>query len=174
MFSYAFKNAARSAELDGLGPGRFFDEAIAKATGGKYCHVEAWLYGPINRAVCYSARQPHGTSIQIIDLSDLSLWMAVPVSTSADEDKWLYGYAVGGSGRPYNAAGIVGIGTDTGISVPWDRFCSQECFLLGQKILTAQKPFSDFQAINALHVAPSGQPKGGYGFYELLTGAQKP
>jgi hypothetical protein len=170
VFAYAFKNAARSAELDGAGLGRVFDDAIARVTGGKYCHVEAWLSGSINSAVCYSARQPSGTAIAIIDLSDDYLWRIVPVTVSQQESDELYGYAVGGSGRPYNMAGIVGIGTDTKISVPWERFCSQECMLMGQKLIGALRWLKD---VDAAHVAPSGSVKGGYGFYELLTGAQK-
>jgi hypothetical protein len=166
-FALVFKNAARSQELEHDLIGKLFDAEIAKFTGGAYCHVEAWLEGGSSLARAYSARQPKGTSLSMIDFTDTSLWQIVPVPTTPLEDAELYGYALGGAGRPYNMAGILGIGTDTNLSIAWDRFCSQECFLMIQKVLGM------FPQINALHVAPSGKPPGGYGLYELLTGAQK-
>jgi hypothetical protein len=168
---YAFKNAARSAQIDGAGAGRLFDEAIARWTGGQYCHVETWLSGAINAARCYSARQPCGTGFDTIDLSDCALWRVVRVDTDPYEEAKALGYAIGGEGRPYNMAGIIGIGTDSKISIPWDRFCSQECFRLGTELFASMRKFA---SIDPLHVAPSGRPPGGYGMFELLTGVQVP
>lgn len=162
MLSFAFKNAARSAELE-TGIARATDEEIARFTGGKFCHVEAWIEGPINAAVCYSARQPDGVGRAVLDLSDTSLWTIV---TRPFFNSWIQGFCDGSVGKPYDFAGILGIASDTNAHIEWDRFCSEFCFELLQ-IGTNFHP-----SIKRWHVAPSGQPKGGYGLYELLTGEQ--
>jgi hypothetical protein len=169
MLVYAFKNAKVSIQR-GDEVGKLMDEMIVRVTGGVYCHVEAWLSGPQNAAECYSARSPEGTSIKIIDLTDASLWTTVSVDTTPEEDRALYGYAVGSKDRPYNFPGLIGIGTDTPITMPWARFCSQECFKMGIELVASMKRFA---SVNPLHVAPSGLPDGGFGFYELLMNEQE-
>lgn len=166
---YAFKNAARSIELS-AGIAKETDRAIAEFTGGKYCHVEVWIDGPQNAAVCYSARQPHGVARAVIDLGDSTLWTVLPWAVTAsacwgDQD-WLLGFCEASVGKPYDFLGILGIAMHQPLAVPWDRFCSEFCFE------ALQLRFGKFPGIARYQVAPSGRPPGGYGLYELLTGAQ--
>lgn len=169
---YAFKNAARSIELS-AGIAKETDRAIAEFTGGKFCHVELWIDGPQNAAVCYSARQPHGVAKAIIDLSDAALWTIVGIGPTGDhwyEDQdWLLGFCEASVGKPYDFLGILGIAMHQPLAVPWDRFCSEFCF---EALQLRYGKFSDITDIARYQVAPSGRPPGGYGLYELLTGSQ--
>jgi hypothetical protein len=165
--AYAFKNAAEAARLAPNALEREFSLAIARFTGGPYSHVEAWIWGPITQAVCYSAREPRGTSIEVLDLSNTALWTIVQVVTTREEDQQLLGYAKGGQGRPYDAFGILGIGSDSNLHVEWDRFCSEECFAMGRDVVSGLKGVF-LPAIPRWKVAPSGLVRGGFGMFELL------
>jgi len=164
--AFAFKVAQRAAELASNPLEAAFSLAIARFTGGKFSHVECWFEGPITAARCYSAREPHGTSIETIDLSDTSLWELISVATTRDEDLLVKGFCLGACGRPYDAAGILGIGSNLNIHIPWDRFCSEANFEVPHTL------FGFRPTIEPRKVAPSGCPPGGCGFYELLKGTQ--
>src|SRR5208337_632743 len=93
--AFAFKVAQRATELASNPLEAAFSLAIARFTGGKFSHVECWFEGPITAARCYSAREPHGTSIETIDLSDTSLWELISVATTRDEDLLVKGFCLG-------------------------------------------------------------------------------
>ena len=166
--TFAFKVAARAAEIAANPLDRAFALAIARFTGGKYSHVECWFAGPITAASCYSAREPHGTAIETIDLTDATLWELVNFPTTPVGDVLVKGFCLGSCGRPYDAAGILGIGSDLNIHIPWDRFCSEADFEVLHTL------FGFCPTIEARKVAPSGRPPGGCGFYELLAERQSP
>ena len=123
-FAYAFKDAAECARREsGLAAAVALE--IARVTGGRFSHVECWIDGPQNAAVCFSSREPVGTSIETIDLTDSKLWTVVPVpATLPAQDTLITGFALGSSGREYDMLGILGIGSGLGLHDPFDRFCS--------------------------------------------------
>jgi len=157
MIQLAFKDAEKS--------GGAFARAIQHVTGGKFSHVELWLSGTQKEAFCYSSREPEGTGHKTIDLTDLELWTIVPLPIEPHLEPFAMWYSLGSSGRPYDFAGILGIGTDTKAHTDFARFCSEECFELIKKI-TGWWP-----GIERWHVAPSGFQQRGdrYGLYELAT-----
>ena len=165
--AFAFKNAQRAAQLESA-MGSALDLEIARFTEGRFCHVEAWIRGPITAAVCFSSRQPHGTYFETIDLSDTSLWEIVTVSTTDMEDAEVMGFCIGCSGRKYDTYGILGIGLVSTLHDPFDRICSEVCYQIPSDVL--HRPFPP--GIERWQVAPSGitVPGKRYGFYELLKG----
>ena len=165
--SFAFKNAARAAQLE-KPMDAAIEREIANFTQGAYCHVEAWLRGPIIAALCFSARSPHGTYFETLDLSDSSLWAIVDVPTVPIEDAEAMGFAIGCSGRKYDTYGILGIGLAATVHDPFDRICSEVCYELAADVL--HRPFP--AGIERWQVAPSGVTVPGrrYGLFELLKG----
>lgn len=163
--SFAFKIAARAGQIGAL-LDRELDLEIARITGGLYCHVEAWIDGPVSAALCFSSRQPIGTYFATLDLTDKTLWRIVNVPTTPMEDAAIMGFCVGTSGRRYDTFGILGIGLSTTVHDPYDRICSETCFEIAADVLHRMPP-----GIERWQVAPSGLTCTGkrYGFFELLT-----
>lgn len=168
-FAYAFKNAAVAEYGDDIAA-RELDAAISRVTGGKFCHVEGVLdMKDPKAALCFSARQSHGASVQKIDLSNSALWTIIPIPTVPSEDEMLWGYAMGATNRPYNILGLLQVGFDVPVTQPGAVFCSQVAFEMG---VTCINEMQYLAGINPLHVTPSGKPRGGYGLFELVTGKQ--
>lgn len=154
MIQLAFKDAEKD--------GNFFSKMIAEKTKGKFCHVELWISGPQNHALCYSSREPTGTGFEFIDLTVTGLWAIEPTPVQMDESL-AYWFCEGSSGRPYDMTAILGIGL--GIQQHWGtaRFCSDEVFNVLQKVGGFQ------QGINPWDVIPSGSVSGRYSLYDLVT-----
>ena len=165
-FAYAFKDAAEAARRSS-GLEAAFSLEIARVTGGRFSHVECWISGSLDAALCFSSREPAGTALRIIDLSDPALWIIVPVATTPVQDVGVRGFCMGSSGRRYDGLGLVGIDLQTGFHDPFDRFCSESGFELGQMCLGIFP-----HDIDRWMVAPSGgHVRRRYGLYELLTDA---
>lgn len=166
-FAYAFKVASEAAKRES-GLAAAFSLEIAEKTGGLYSHVECWIGGSLTQAVCFSSREPKGTSIEIVNLSDPLLWKIVPVKTTPDQDAVIRGFCLGASGRRYDGLGIIGIATDQPIiHDPAAWFCSETGFRLGDQVLGIFP-----HNIDPWMVAPSwGKPADGkrFGLFELLT-----
>jgi len=161
MTNLAFKIAAKAG-----GP---ISKGIAAVTHGPYSHVELWLGGPQQFALCYSSREPVGTGFANIDLTDGSLWRVIPVTISLQLESPLMWFCMGSQGRPYNFKGIEGIALDTDQHNESERFCSEACFEALQAV-TGWWP-----RIKRWHVAPSGFGKDDrYGLYELVTAMAEP
>jgi hypothetical protein len=141
------------------------DKAISDFTHSPYCHTEAWISGPISYARCFSSRNPSGTSIKGIDLSDDNLWKKVSIPTTGLDDQLIEGFCKGSSGRKYDEFGILGIGLDTTIHDPYDRICSESCF----EIVSLVKTYP--AEIKRWMISPGGVtiPGKRYGLFELLT-----
>lgn len=170
-FAYAFKDAAETARLEGFLAAAVALE-IARVTRGRFSHVECWIAGPLNHAMCFSSREPVGTSIEFIDLSDAKLWTVVPVATTPEQDELIFGFCLGSSGRMYDLLGILGIGTGSELHNPFDRFCSESGFELGKLCVNLFHAPANAD-IRRWDVAPSGPTVPGvrWGLYELLTDA---
>lgn len=151
MFAFAFKNGKRAAELE-TGVGKLIDEEVCRVTGGEYSHVECWLSGPVSQAVCSASRPPDGIGFETIDLGDRSLWSIVEIPSSAFLDLSAYWFSKGSDGKRYDAEGIIGIGTGTGIHDRAQRFCSEYAAEIGDQIF-GLKCLKDIQR---WMVAPSG------------------
>jgi hypothetical protein len=130
MLAYAFKNSELASQM---GPwlGRQFSKAVAWKTGGKFSHVELWLGGPSDKALCFSSREGSGCGFQTIDLTaPAGLWVIEPLAslTAQQEDK-IYGFAMAMSAAKvrYDYLGILGIATGHGEHNDHDRFCSEVC-----------------------------------------------
>lgn len=145
------------------------DKEISRVTGSPYCHVEAWIGGPIQSAQCFSSRQPHGTSIQTIDLrSDgVNLWRIVQIPTTPLEDAEILGFCKGSSGRKYDEFGIIGIALDTTIHDPYDRICSESCFEVASLIRSF---WSEVERWMVAPGCPTPTKFKRYGLFELLAG----
>jgi hypothetical protein len=166
--AFAFHNAAFAADRETNPLAKLFTREIAAVTGGAYSHVEFWLSGPTNAAVCFSSREPSGTGFSTIDLSNPAEWTIVDIPVIFDS--WTMTKAVwfckGSDGRAYDGVGIVGIGTGQArVHDPFARFCSEMCAEIGQEVFD----LAPLRGKNAWQIAPSGRPRGGFGLYELLT-----
>lgn len=118
MITFAFRKPPES-DLWGQG--------ICRASNSIYCHVEAWLDGPMTAARCFSSREPVGASFQVRDLSDTREWEMVTLNLTPTQEDRCIGFAYGACGKRYNALGLLGYATGTGMTFPWDLFCSQCC-----------------------------------------------
>jgi len=105
MIHFAFKIASK------LPPGveRNWSMLVATASGSIYSHVEVWLNGDIKTAYCFSSREPHGAGFQVIDLSAPE-WEIVPLNTTPDQEKYIWGYCLGADGKGYDGVGLLGFG----------------------------------------------------------------
>lgn len=148
------------------GLGNFFERAIVKVTGGKRCHVAIWISGddPYN-ALCHESVEPSGTHNVIYNLTE-PIWELVQLPTPYNSSYSL-GWAAGDNGRPYGKLTIVGIGTDqprlTDLDSS-DRICSEDGFLYCRDVIGMTFPKEVIPGM----VAPDGQPRGGWGLYELV------
>lgn len=156
------------------GLSNFFEKAITRVTGGKYCHVEIWLSGPRNSALCHASREPEGTSNKIVDLSDpLFDIVDLPLSITANRQYFaglVNGWSLGDSGRRYGILTIGGIALQLANLTHLDsndRICSEDAFLFCRDIIGLQFPKEVIPGM----VTPDGHPKGGWGLYELVQGA---
>lgn len=149
------------------GLSNFFEKAITRVTGGKYCHVEIWLGGPISMATCHAAREPKGTSIEIVNLSSPLFDIVQLPPTNNDK---AFGWSLGDCGRRYGILTIGGIALELANLTHLDsndRICSEDAFLFCRDIIGLQFPKEVIPGM----VAPDGHPKGGWGLYELVQGA---
>lgn len=162
MTSLAFKRASG-----------WYGRAIHEVTGGEFGHVELWLSGPQDKALCYSSRETAppggatGSSLATLDLTDPKVWQIVPLPMQSivSEEELLW-FCKGSTGRPYDYIGIAGIGTDLSkLHIGYARFCSDEC------CNALQQCFGLWPGINPSLVAPSGfaGQKDRYGLYELAV-----
>lgn len=153
----------------------WYSQGIYLRTGGQFSHVEL-VFNPedgFDKALCYSSREPDGTSFQTLDLTDKTLWTVVPLTNITDphlmeQCMW---YCKGSADRAYDWAGICGIGIDK-TNMHWSeaRFCSEEVLIVLQEV------FGMFPGLAPWRVAPSGfnhvTDGSLHGLYELVTGAQ--
>ncbi len=120
MISLAFKNAAKS--------GSKWSQLIARESGSPYSHVEFWLSGDVNKAYCFSSREPLGASYGIIDLTEV-FWEIVPLKLSEIEEARVVAYCDGACGKWYNGIGLLGYRLhDEAINDGHNVFCSQVVF----------------------------------------------
>lgn len=168
--SFAFHNAAFVLAREANPLAKLFTKEIMNFTGGSYSHVEFWLKGPIDQALCFSSREPLGSSFSTIDLSNRLEWtiIGLPPSDTITMAKAEW-FCKGTAGRLYDGVGIVGIGTGQArVHDPYARFCSETCAEIGQQVF--QLPV--LSGLNAWQIAPSGKPRNGFGLYELMVGQQ--
>lgn len=123
----AFKNAMESDS--------FWSKTIAKLTHGPYSHVECWVGGPIEAAICYSSRELEGTGFKTIDLSSTGLWAILPIQTTPARDAEILWFCQGSAGREYDYVSLLGIETGSGAHNTAARVCSEECLNVLQKVL---------------------------------------
>src|SRR5579862_4320283 len=168
----AFKNGQRAAEIES-GAARFFSREIMRVTGGDWSHVECWLSGPREKALCSASREPGGISFQTLDLTDKSLWSIIGIPTTPEQDLAIEWFCKGSDGKRYDAEGIVGIGTGTAVHDSAQRFCSEYAAEIGTAVLD----IPCLRGILRWMVAPSGpEHKFGngqirYGLRDLLVAA---
>lgn len=124
---YAFKNAQVA--------GSMWSKAIAWKTGGLFSHVELWLSGPQDKALCFSSREGEGCSLKVLDLTVKGLWVIEPAGFTPDQELKALGYALAMSAAKvrYDYLGILGIGTGHGEHDDHDRFCSEVCIEVAQQ-----------------------------------------
>jgi hypothetical protein len=165
----AFRNAELAAKSESNRLEILFSEQIAKVTGGKFSHVECVLAGPLSAAQCFAAVEPHGCRYALIDLTQpTGMWTVLETPTTADEDRFISGFCAGAESKPYDMGGIIGIGSEDGLHVPWQRFCSEFAAELCQAVggLGIQTNVPRWM------VAPSGPSDGKrYGLYEMCIAA---
>ena len=116
----AFKKSAAE-------PHNIFGQAISAKTGSIYCHVECWISGPQNAALCFSSREPHGAGWATIDLTDAAMWDIVPLDLTPEQEIAIHGFCCGCDGKRYDALGIVGIAVGADLHDYSQVFCSEVC-----------------------------------------------
>src|SRR5579863_7530461 len=121
MISYAFKYAS--------GQG-LYSYLISKRTKSPFSHVEVWLSGPQDKAICFSSRPGEGCGFKLIDLSDAKVWKIVNLPP-VNEELWV-GFCHGSNGKGYDYLGILGYDTGHGEHKERDRFCSEWGTEVGQ------------------------------------------
>lgn len=156
MLALAFKIAEKAGGL--------FSSQIQFVTGSKFSHVELWLSGPQDKAMCYSSREPYGTAFQTVDLSDSKLWEIVHLESTPEQENRVLWFCRGDAGRSYDALGILGIGSGLGAHDEQDRFCSEAIFYILQQV------FGFHPEIERWMVAPGWPTADGkrFGLYELV------
>lgn len=127
MVALAFKDADRA--------GGFFSKAIKWKTGGTYSHVELALSGDFENALCFSSREPEGTSFTHINLTDSNLWTIVPLNLNLFQEYEIQIFCQGTGHKRYDFLGILGFVWPWGEHDDYDRFCSEFCCEALQKIL---------------------------------------
>lgn len=125
-FAYAFKKAALA--------GSKWSKFIAEATHGPYSHVECWVQGPQNAAVCYSSREGTGVARATIDLTD-PMWVIWPVPTTPEEDMQILWFCKGSEGKAYDYLALLVAAGGRGVHKSWARICSEFCLEVGQNVL---------------------------------------
>ena len=120
--------------------GGFFSKAIKWKTGGRFSHVECWLAGPKEAAVCFSSREPDGTGYAVIDLTEQrkgrDLWTCMEVPLTPDEELFVRGFCEGTGFRRYDYAAILGFVLDRKRTHDRARvFCSEWNCSMCQKCL---------------------------------------
>lgn len=178
MFNIALKIG--EAALGSGGPlADIFTKGIMTVTGSPYSHAEFWFSGPINQALCFSARELNdGVGWKTIDLSNKAMWKILPLQPTVAPDTLemrdrVWWFLQGNVGRDYDTQGILGILNNTDHHDKSDRFCSEMVFDLGQQCFGWRKD------IPAYHVAPGWTkepvppqncgPGHRAGLYELYT-----
>lgn len=144
----------------------FFSQAISKITGGKYSHVELWLSGPQDKALCYSSREPSGTDFATLDLTDPTLWTVLAIPTTPEQDNNLLWYCKGSRGRPYDFQDILGQALKNHhFNIGFARVCSEEVSTVLQNVLNILTQY------NPGMISPSGHPADTIrlSLYDLLT-----
>ena len=116
MFSLAFKIAA---ETDSE-----WSKLIAKASNSPYSHVEGWLSGDKNKALCFSSREPIGAGFQEIDLTQ-KCWDIIEFKLSTQEEFAIVCFCWGANGKEYDLLGLLGYKQGTGWHDDHDVFCSE-------------------------------------------------
>ena len=118
MIQLAFKIAAATGEL--------WSELIAKQSNSIYSHVEIWLSGPQNKALCFSSREPDGACFKTIDLSNSNLWTICSFITTRDQEININGFCLGTNGKWYDGIGLIGYKTaNPTLHDPHAVFCSE-------------------------------------------------
>lgn len=115
--------------------GNFFSKAICWKTNGLFCHVELMLAGPLDDALCFSSREPHGTGFTHIDLTNSTVWDVVVLPVTSAQEAQLLAFANGCGTKEYDWMGILGFILPWGEHDDKDRFCSEVCTEALQKVL---------------------------------------
>lgn len=116
-----FRNAKKTKNL--------WSRLISAWTGGPYSHVELWLAGPKEAAVCFSAREGQGVRFKVIDLTD-GQWDEIKISENKEDVKKILNFALPQVGMGYDWLGLLGFVKPWHISFLHDsddRFCSEVC-----------------------------------------------
>lgn len=118
MVHLAFKVAAVEGSLG--------SKAIAWWTKGPFCHVELWLDGPIENALCFSSTLETGTRLAHINLTaPVGLWETVEVPCTDVEFSDLLTWCECHTGEKYDQLGIVGFVIPFGEHHAHEEFCSE-------------------------------------------------
>src|SRR5579884_1948797 len=105
---------------------------IAEASHSRYSHVEGWLDGAQNSALCFSSREPKGASFEIIDLTAPYWEIVGPLNLTAEQEARIAGFCAGANGKEYDGLGLIGYKFGTGCHDDHDLFCS-ECWAAALK-----------------------------------------
>lgn len=132
MVHLAFKVAAVEGSIG--------SKAIAWWTRGPFCHVELWLEGPIENALCFSSTLETGTRFTRLNLTaPIGLFETVEVPVSDGELDALQQWCAAHQGEKYDKLGIVGFVIPFGEHHAHEMFCSEtdgealeECTLMGK------------------------------------------
>lgn len=121
--------AFKDAELAGT----FFSRLIRWKTGGRFSHVELWIDGPRENALCFSSREPHGTGYAHINLSS-PLFTIVEIAATPQQEMDVRWFAEGTGVKRYDFLGILGFCFPWGEHDDADVFCSEWCTLVLQRV----------------------------------------
>lgn len=114
----AFKNAFRSRSL--------WSKGIAWWTRGPYSHVELWLAGEPEAAICFSSREGKGTGRAILDLRPN--FDVIQLTTSSTDPKIfekIYSLCESEPHKSYDWLGLLGFLGPAKVHDSRDRFCSE-------------------------------------------------
>jgi hypothetical protein len=114
--------------------GGFVDSEIVRIAGGPFCHVELWMSGPREAAVCFSSRQPDGTGYAVVDLS-APLYTCIEFPATQAQMDFTRGFAAGTGHKRYNMAGIIGFLGPLKTTDNYDLFCSEWCCSWAQQAM---------------------------------------
>ena len=120
--------------------GGFFSKAIKWKTGGRFSHVECWLSGPKEKAICFSSREPNGTGYATIDLTEQrkgrDLWTCIEIPCTGAQMVFVRWFAEGTGFKRYDYAGIMGFVLNRKRTHDRARvFCSEWCCLMVQRCM---------------------------------------
>lgn len=104
----------------------WYSRVIQWWTRGPYSHVELWLDGEVDKALCFSSLEGVGVRFAVRDLR--GTFDTITVSENSQAGLEMYKAALPLTGKKYDWLGILGFAGPLKLHDSKDRFCSEVCY----------------------------------------------